>query len=65
MMETILSSLDTESLTFLDVIYLELSSARINGTSEASTNNWLVAADSLKELIRCAYPHLMSYYRDL
>lgn len=40
------------ALTFLDVIYLELSTARINGASEATINNWRSAADSLKELIR-------------
>ena len=42
----------TISLTFLDVIYLKLSTARINGASEASINNLCSAADSLKELIR-------------
>ena len=40
------------ALTFLDVVFLELSTARINGASEPSINNWRAAADALKELIR-------------
>lgn len=42
--------------TFLDVIYLEMSTARVNGASEATINIWRETADSLKELIRWAFP---------
>lgn len=38
--------------TFLYVIYLEMSTARINGASEATINIWRETADLLKELIR-------------
>ena len=40
------------ALTFLDAICLELSTARINGASEASMDGWRAAADSLKERMR-------------
>lgn len=46
-------SLSTQSwvLSFLDVIYMELSTARINGANEATLNTWRSAAESLKNMI--------------
>lgn len=39
-------------LSFLDVVYLELSTARVHGATEKTLNCWLLAADSLKEILR-------------
>ena len=35
-------------LTFLDVTYMELSTARINEAKEANVNMWLTMAEALK-----------------
>ena len=39
-------------LNFLDVIYLELSTALINKATETNLNNWHSAANSLKEFLK-------------
>lgn len=46
-------SLTTQSwiLSFLDVIYLELSTARINDANENTLNTWRSTADSLKNML--------------
>lgn len=38
-------------LSFLDVVYLELSTARVHGATEKTLNGWRLAADSLKEML--------------
>lgn len=37
--------------TLLDILYMELSSARINHAKEATVNNWLNAIEMVKELL--------------
>ena len=44
-------SIKSWSLSFLDVIYLELSTARINGASEKTIDAWHSIAVSLKEMV--------------
>lgn len=46
-------SLTTQSwiLSLLDVIYMELSTARINGANESTLNTWRSTADSLKNML--------------
>ncbi len=39
------------TLYFLDVVYMELSTARINGTNESTLNAWRSTADSLKDML--------------
>lgn len=39
------------ALTFLDVVYMESATARINGAKEVNVNMWLSAADTLKDLL--------------
>ena len=38
------------ALTFLDIVYLELSIARLHGASEENINIWSVVADRLKNI---------------
>lgn len=38
-------------LSFLDVIYLELSTARVNGANERTLNSWRTIAVSLKDML--------------
>ena len=38
-------------LASLDVVYLELSTARINRTNDTNANNWHPAVDSFKDLL--------------
>ena len=39
-------------LSFLDVVYLEMSTARINGAKESTLNDWRAVANSLKDLLQ-------------
>ena len=43
----------TWTLSSLDVIYMELSTARINGASEKTLDTWLNIAESLKNMLVC------------
>ena len=44
-------SIRTWTLSFLDVIYMELSTARINGACEKTLDTWFNIADSLKQML--------------
>ena len=43
----------TWTLSFLYVIYMELSTARINGASEKTLDTWVNIAESLKNMLVC------------
>ena len=38
-------------LTFLDMVNMEISTARINGVKEEKVNNWIAVAETLKSLV--------------
>ena len=38
------------ALTFLDIVYLELSTARLHGAKEENVNIWISTADRLKKM---------------
>ena len=44
-------SIERWLLSYLDVIFLELSTARINGTTETPLKNWRSAANAVRDLL--------------
>ena len=43
-------------LTFLDIVYMELSTARINGARQVNVDMWLLIAETLKGRLRLQLP---------
>jgi len=44
-------SVRTWTLSFLDVLYMEISTARINGASEKTLDTWVNIANSLENML--------------